>query len=501
MRSPVLRAVLVLHRYLGVVVGVLMTIWCLSGFVMMYQGFPALTEAERLGGLEPLAAADCCALEALPFADGQVVGDFRVEMLDGEPVLRFARPPRPGQAAVVAAPHGLYSLRTGEALGERSVAVVRAVGERQAAAFGVVGVATVERLDGVDQWTLQAGRHVPVYRVGFDDAGRQAVYVSAASGEAIQDTSRRERILSWFGAIPHWLYPKALRQNAALWTQVVIWTSVAGVFLTATGLYVGVARFGRRRNGRWSPFRGLWYWHHMIGMVFGLVTLTWVFSGLMTMGPWGLLEGPPSTLRRDIAGEMTWGEVRGLLGGILRDGALEADVVQLRGAALGGRPNVLAVSASGRRTRLDAEARATGFDDAEARRILARAGVKASYVLERIDQPDAYLYGTRREPMRPAWRAHLGDEQATRIYFDAATGEVARVVDRAGRQSRWLRNGLHSLDFIRGRPLWDGVVILLLLGVTAVCGAGAWMSLRRVRRDWTDWRLRQRRRAVSNRSG
>ena len=37
---------IVIHRYVGVVLGVLMTMWCLSGFVMMYQSFPSATPSE-----------------------------------------------------------------------------------------------------------------------------------------------------------------------------------------------------------------------------------------------------------------------------------------------------------------------------------------------------------------------------------------------------------------------------------------------------------------------
>ena len=40
----------ILHRYLGVVVGLIMLMWCLSGFVMMYQSFPDTTQDEVYAG-------------------------------------------------------------------------------------------------------------------------------------------------------------------------------------------------------------------------------------------------------------------------------------------------------------------------------------------------------------------------------------------------------------------------------------------------------------------
>ena len=39
-RHMILKPIIIVHRYVGVVLGVIMTLWCLSGFVMMYQPFP-----------------------------------------------------------------------------------------------------------------------------------------------------------------------------------------------------------------------------------------------------------------------------------------------------------------------------------------------------------------------------------------------------------------------------------------------------------------------------
>jgi hypothetical protein len=54
---------------------------------------------------------------------------------------------------------------------------------------------------------------------------------------------------------------------------------------------------------------------------------------------------------------------------------------------------------------------------------------------------------------------------------------------------------LHGLDFpvLRIRPIWDVVVVLLLLGVTTVCATGSWMAVKRVGRDYRVLRVRLRR--------
>ena len=154
-------------------------------------------------------------------------------MRNGEPILR-------GRNSL--------SLRTGQSTVQLSQSEALAVAQDYAARLGIAGNPQMTGTQ-MNQWTVAvARRHPALYQFSFDDPARTDLYVSASTGEVILDTNRRERLLSWFGAIPHWLYPLQLRQNGPLWTQIVIWTSVAGTFLAATGLYVGISRMRRRRQ-------------------------------------------------------------------------------------------------------------------------------------------------------------------------------------------------------------------------------------------------------------
>jgi hypothetical protein len=54
------------------------------------------------------------------------------------------------------------------------------------------------------------------------------------------------------------------------------------------------------------------------------------------------------------------------------------------------------------------------------------------------------------------------------------------------RSYRWLFDGLHRWDFtgwLRTRPLWDAVMLFLLLGGTAGTLTGVYLALWRIRRD------------------
>lgn len=481
--SGLFQGVLILHRYLGVVLGVIMTLWCLSGFVMMYQGFPETTEAERRAALAPLDPAVCCDLSALP-ADARLDG-FRVEMLAGKPVLRAG-----GE---------LVDLATGKPWGEIAEADIRRVADDFARGNGMSGgIAKAERIR-VDQWSVGVYRREPVlWKVSFDGASQTWLYVSGRTGLVVQDASVRERMLSWFGAVPHWLYPTLLRQDGPLWTQIVIWLSVAGVFLTITGLTVGIVRL-RSKSGAWWPYkRPMWLWHHLFGVFAGVLVLSWVFSGLMTMQPWGLFETEPVVSREQVMGRINAAEARALIQAGPKVGG--DSIVQLRAAPLLGEARALAVKRDGSSVRYSAEGPAPLVYDAVVKRFAGAPGVLAGAQVELMAREDSYYYGHKETVALPVIRATLSDVDRTRIYISPETGDVLRVADGTSQRYRWLDSGLHSLDLpvLRTRPMWDGVVLVLLAAVTISCATGAWLSFTRMGRDFgrlAAWLRREGRKA------
>jgi uncharacterized iron-regulated membrane protein len=473
--------ILFIHRYLGLAVGVVMTLWCLSGFVMMYQSMPSLTAEERVQGLEPLNLAGCCDLSKVDILDDETVSDFRVEMLNGQPIIRL-----PDLELI-------YNLRTGQPVGELTPEQMQGVASAWGAGAGVNGRPGTPELIEIDQWTIQsARRNAPVYRIDFDDPDGTRVYVAAKTGQVIQDVNRKERILAWLGAIPHWLYPTILRQNGQLWTEVVIWSSIVGVFLTVTGIFVGIIRFKPRASGRWSPYRGLFWWHHILGLVFGVLTLTWTFSGLLTMGPWNVLQNNAGGAAQSYAGDIPWLQAKQLIAALPQ--ALPAGARQVDAAPAGGALHAVVMGSDASPVRrLGPSGAAAPVTEAEVRRIADGLDEPVAEV-SLIDEEDDYYYGHHVEVHLPVWRIHLADPAQTHLYVDPRTGSVVRAVDRPGRTRRWLETGLHDMDFawIRSRPIWDIVVLPLLAGVTIACFTGTWMAWRRLKRDLAAIRWRRR---------
>ncbi|RZA27914.1 MAG: hypothetical protein EOP02_08950, partial [Proteobacteria bacterium] len=276
------RATFLVHRWLGIVLALLMAIWAISGIVMMYVAFPETTDAERLSGLQPLDLTACCAAEA----DGQPLLSFpelnaaSIEMLGGAPVLHWQGNDSGGMLRLTDGTTPPMTL-------DDAKSIAAAHMQRSTGATAPVEVTQMER----DQWTVYGRfrQHAPLYKASFADDAGTALYISGRDGIVIQDTNAHERFWNWLGAVPHWLYFTAFREIQPLWYNFVIYASVLGTFLTVTGIYIGLRQYGRGK--RRIPYKGMAYWHHVTGLVFGIFTLLWVVSGLLSMNPWGWLEG------------------------------------------------------------------------------------------------------------------------------------------------------------------------------------------------------------------
>jgi hypothetical protein len=471
-----IRWLFLLHRYLGIAVGLLMVMWCLSGVVMMYVGYPAMDSNIRLKNLAPIDWRGCCKIPDVLLAE-ESPGDTRVEMLAGRPVLYL-----PGR------PSRLIDLIAGSAIDRVSS------GQAAAVAMGFAAEARsrthAPRLLGlvdVDQWTVSGSFDAdrPLYRFALGDELRTELYVSSASGQAVQLTTARVRFWNWLGSVPHWLYFTELRRRGFLWSQLVIYTSLIGCFLAGIGIYIGVLQMARQPAQEWSPYRGFNWWHHMAGLMFGVFTLTWILSGLLSMNPWGWLEGA------DARAENT--KIRGNPApSIARIGAaLQAvadshpsQIVSVNTAPLGGRDYLIASTAGGERRRLDAGGAATPLSGADLIFLSGALGGSSALIgPELMTREDAYYFAHHRDaaPL-PVHRIILRGT-GTRYYIDPVSGMLLAKIDRSVQAYRWLHEGLHRMDFtalLRGRPQWDVLMWLLMTGVTAVCVTGAYLGCRRL---------------------
>jgi hypothetical protein len=492
MRVAVRRVLIYTHRWLGICGCVLFIIWFASGIVMMYARMPQLTADERLAHLAPvdLSVARVGIADA---ARGQSIDRVVVSMLAGRPVYRFLI--RGAWTTVFA--------DTGEPLTgvdrERSLDLARRWAPEHASTIRYDAYLT-----DADQWTLssEVRRQMPMHRIALGDADDSYIYIPERIGEPVLTTTARERRWAYAGAVLHWIYFTPLRRQSAAWAQLIIWSSIAGCGLCVSGLVWGVwryspsSRYRLKRERSHSPYAGLMRWHHYAGLIFGVISFTWVFSGLLSMDPWDWSPGtgPTRQQRETLAGGPL--NIESVTLAWLRH---QFDDARLKPGAPANRAGSVEAQGFSRTIReieivqFAGEPFVVSRDspvrfDSDTLLAAARAAMPGVPVDEAtwLDDYDAYYYDRDRERALPVLRVRFGDAARTWLYLDPRRGAIVRKEERLSRINRWLYHGLHSLDFpflYYRRPLWDVVVIVLSLGGLVLSATTVTAAVHRLRRQ------------------
>ena len=460
------KALIWLHRWLGLVLALFFLMWFASGVVLYFVPFPSLTQTERLQAAPPLALPAGCCLSAAAAARQAGLAAPRLEqvrlgLLGARPVWRLSAAAAEGGAQRWHAVDAASGQRLAPLDAAQALQVAEAFSGRRALASE-----WVER----DQWTVPQGldAHRPLLKVQLAGDDGLELYVSPGAAEVVRDTRRAERFWNWLGAVPHWIYPTVLRQFPKAWHQVVVWLSIPAVLLAASGLVLGV------------------------------FTFTWMLSGLLSMGPFGVFDGT----RLEPQARALWA---GSTPALARGPAEAAALVQADGLA----PLELDLQQVGGQAWWRVQARAP--DGALAQRLVRADGAQAQVLaalpdatlqaalaamrpqraapqIERLAQYDDAYYARGqgaearlRRPL-PVWRAHWPEDGIT-VYADPAAARIALQTGSRAPYQRWLYHGLHSLDFapLLARPLLrDALVLglsLLGLGLCATSCVLAWRVL------------------------
>lgn len=494
------------HRYLGTALGALFVLWFASGIVMIYAGgMPQLSpelRRERLAALNTAAIA----LSPAEAAERAQVDDLRratIVTVLGRPAYRL------GGRTVFA--------DTGETLAPVDQAMARSI----AARFLSVPTSEIEfmhTVDEPDQWTMTLSRALPFFKFRARDDAQTELYVSPRNADVVLATTRKDRLLAWLGVIPHWLYFAPLRLNQPLWYSVVVYASAAACVVALLGLVVGIVRFKPTRPLRVLasiPYAGWMRWHYVAGAVFGVFTLTWAFSGLLSMEPFEwtnatglefeqdvLSGGPLEVARFPKADPAVWSAIAGERA--IKEIELQRIqdepyyVVRLGRPAVAMRrerlhqPYPIVGRAEADRLLVSAATMKVRRDPFSVESLVQRleAAAPGTAVVEQtvLSDYDDYYYSRRSQTPLPVLRVKFNDPMETWVYVDPTMSQVLAAIHRLNRVERWFYNGLHSLDFAfwYRSPLWDVGVILLCLGglmtsaIGTVLGFGRlWRGVRR----------------------
>lgn len=480
------RYVFLLHRWTGIAMCLLMAAWFVSGVVMLFVGYPKLTPTERLSSLPALAAARSYLEPAqalrLAASAGAVEG-ITLTTIAGRPqyVLQDSGGRLTRIDALASGTLRSVAMTTGPALPRADAATALAAAQMFRPGAGAHYAGLVQE----DRCTHGRGLnpHRPLHVVELDDADATRVYVSSATGQVVLDAPRAERYWNFVGAWLHWLYMLRDQPIDPVWSWTVICLSAVGVFSAATGLLNGIWRWrfsGRYKNGARTPYRdAAMRWHHLLGLGFGLVLCTWMFSGLMSMNPLRIFD---PAMRPDIqalqGATPAQSRITGPVPSMLRLLAAQSfSARELEWRVLDGEPYVLARNGS-KEVRIVTES--DGVLQVRKQwpepRLIAAAARSVAYpvaAVERLERHDAFYYAREQASMYggyerrlPALRVAFADPGATWIYLDMQTGQVELSLDRMQRAGRWLFNFLHSWDVpALLTPGWPRELVLTVLSI------------------------------------
>jgi PepSY-associated TM region len=450
-----LRLLVLLHRWLGVVFCLPMAMWFATGIVMHFVPFPATLP-------QPLAAPATLEVSRVVHGPREAIdaggGATRVRL--------FQR--ADGPIYLVSHLSAVKAFRADNlgdaAIRSETAALAIATDYAGRRGWGFAG-ATVARLASYDQWILakEYEPHRPLYRIALGDDLARELYVSSTTGEVILETTRRTRGWSYVGSIAHWLYFTPLRSHGVIWSALLWWLSLFALIAVAAGAVIGTLRIERDRGRLVSPFRGWQAAHHWLGLMCMPFIFTWMLSGCLSMDDGALFSSGKPTLAEEeaLTGVAGWrslppDELRGLSASVWDvEWFTFSGRIFRRERQSNGSQRVAAVqSESGHAVPLGEFLPREEIDAAFSR--FARNCEPASLVAANDDYA-----AVPAAPGAPVFRVVCGGEW---FEIDGSNGAVLAKLDGSRRWHRWLQTGLHRLDFpfLATRPTLRTVLLVLL---------------------------------------
>ncbi|KAF0163929.1 MAG: Optional hypothetical component of the B12 transporter BtuN [Rhodocyclaceae bacterium] len=499
----------IIHRWTGIVLCLFMALWFVSGVVMMYVGYPRLTQLERLEHLPQLSLpAACCVSpqQALQAAGSALPSTAHKQRTRGDNA-----PPELKLATIGDTPYWLVGEERNRQTAVHAVTgnIVDRFDEAHALfvsrRYAEGNHPTLMEIVHQDIFTVTSTLepHRPLFRVALNDADGTEVYVSSRTGEVVRDSTRLERGWNYVGSILHYFYPLKGEFFDKWRRDIIIYTSLVGTIVAMLGVWIGVLRWrfkGRFTSGSRSPYRSGWMrWHHISGLIFGLVTITWVFSGMLSLNPWKVFETDGAKPKLAAFSGTDLDRARFALTPQEAIGRAGFPVKEIGVQLFDGRPYYVLRAGNGRTGIIVADDPDVANIPMEmipdASLLAAAAKLMPDHNITRATRLDSYdNYYYYRQPHNmggqivrrlPVLRVEFDDPAHTWVHIDPYTASVFNRLDDRGRVKRWLFAFLHSFDsrgFVEIRPLWDVTLVLLSIGGFVLCVTSMVIGWRRLRR-------------------
>lgn len=356
-------------------------------------------------------------------------------------------------------------------------------------ATGLNSKGKVSILKEVDQWIPRPKyiQHLPVYKVEFENEQHTWVHISSLTGEPLNITTYSDRFWAWVGAIPHWIYFKDIRIHRGLWRQLICWLSGLGLLMTLSGIITGLVRYKKKPKASFKRFKNKWYnLHYYFGLGFGLFVCTWTFSGFMSMTPFNWV--PSSSLSIEETNvwqgkQFTLESINNEEWNTFKNIASKSEFREVHFSLFNNRfftkkihtnsvENNCITNLKYIPSKEDYVSRINTFNQQEK--------VTQSLSLKTYDN---YYYDRKNKKTLPVTK--IITNQNTFFYVHPKTNRILLKSTPEKRTERWIYHGLHSLDFsmlTNNRPLWDIVMIFLLVGGTIVCITATGLGIKFIKR-------------------
>ena len=209
----------VLHKWVGLVIGLQFLLWTLSGAAM------ALLDMNEVSGgpRQPAAQVMMSAGDGWPAVQRQLAG-AEVKSLSLRPLLGR-------QIYEVGMPGGtsLFDAATGQRI------IVDAGVAQEIAQTAYVGSGRVKTVSALEKLTLAVREHeLPIWRVDYADEQNSSFYVSGSTGALLERRNDTWRLWDFFWMLHNMDYANRTSFNHPL----IIMVGFAATWLAVTGLYL-----------------------------------------------------------------------------------------------------------------------------------------------------------------------------------------------------------------------------------------------------------------------
>ena len=447
------------HRFSGTIMAFMMLVWFLSGFVLLFYEFPEWENKNQLQYLKNISS------DEISFPDSVIAKKTEIYKLNNDLVYKF---------------DDVVCDQSFQPIKKLSIQnAVKFVSEKFDISFKNY---ETESISEPDIWLKSNSIKCcsEIIKINFDDKNKSQVYLNLNTAEIIQFTTEEERFFAWIGAIPHLIYFKDFSGSNFFWKWIIFFLSGFGSLMAFAGLMSGLIKSVRKKKKKLTPYGSrLYKLHHYLGFVFGLVTFTWVFSGLMSLQPLELfLDKTEEILLKE-----KWNSN-------FTNAVIEKTDFQNLNFN-----NVKKISIT---NFSDEQINILKFSEFEEVRLLSgefhnrNSEILIEQIVKHIqfvyDLPveqikvlnsfDNYYFEKKRKKNLPVIKVEFKNNIKSIFYFDPLNYEIVKTTNKISRLNRWVYKALHRFDFLN-LNLRKPLMLFLLAGGTLLSITGTLFYFRK----------------------